>query len=166
MTRRLILMRHAKSAWDRPGLRDHDRKLNKRGRDAAPLMAGFIRDEGLVPDLAYVSSAARTQETWSLMALGAPMKIISDIYDAQPEDIIDVVTSAPDLVRTLMILGHQPTMQEAANRFLPHWEVDSYPTAKLAVIGFEAASWADVTFGSGKLLKEAAPKTLTPAPPR
>lgn len=160
MTLRLILMRHAKSAWDSPGLRDHDRTLNQRGRLAAPLMAGFIKDEGLMPDLAYVSSAVRTQETWALMALGARMETRPGLYDADDEDILTLVQGAPNTAKTLLILGHQPTMQETANRLLPHWEVEDYPTAKLTVIGFDAASWADIAFGTGTLLREASPKTI------
>ncbi len=160
MTLRLILMRHAKSAWDQPGLRDHDRKLNQRGRLAAPLMAGYLRDAGLVPDLAYVSTAVRTQETWALMALDSVMETKPEIYDAIPDDILALVEGAPDTATTLLLLGHQPTMQETANRFLSQWEIDDYPTGKLVVIGFEASSWADVDFGTGSLLSEAAPKTL------
>ncbi|MEL7089640.1 MAG: histidine phosphatase family protein, partial [Planctomycetota bacterium] len=59
MTRTLILMRHAKSSWDDPGLTDHDRPLNRRGRLAAPLMAAWLAEIDAAPDHALVSSAIR-----------------------------------------------------------------------------------------------------------
>ena len=40
MRLQLQLLRHAKSSWDSPGLTDHQRPLNARGRKAAPRIAG------------------------------------------------------------------------------------------------------------------------------
>ncbi|MEM7546081.1 MAG: histidine phosphatase family protein [Pseudomonadota bacterium] len=160
MTLRLILMRHAKSSWDQPGLRDHDRVLNQRGHLAAPLMGAYLRDMSLMPDLAYLSSAARVQETWALMALGSAAETVPNIYSAVAADLLRIIQRAPKTARTLMVLGHQPTMQELANQLLPEWVIDDYPTAKLSVIDFEATDWGAVQFGSGSLITEASPKTL------
>lgn len=160
MTLRLVLMRHAKSAWDQPGVRDHDRQLNERGRLAAQLMGAFLREATLGPDFAYVSSAARTQETWERMGLQIRSETLPSLYHANAGDILRIVQGAPSDTKTLLILGHQPTMQEAANRLLRRWEIDEYPTAKLAVISFDASSWAEITLGAGTLLREASPKSL------
>ena len=64
--KRLLIMRHAKSAWP-DGVDDHDRPLNKRGNRAAPKMAHLLLQKGFSPDAAIVSSARRTQETWQQM---------------------------------------------------------------------------------------------------
>ncbi|MEX2519315.1 MAG: histidine phosphatase family protein [Paracoccaceae bacterium] len=156
---RLILMRHAKSAWDDPSLRDHDRRLNERGRLAAALMGAWLRDAGLTPDFALVSSAARTQETWALMGLEAPMETRPALYEADAATILSVIRGAPG-GGTLMILGHQPGMQDAANRLLSDEMIAEYPTAKAAVIGFDAAGWAGVGFSAGRLIAAQAPKAL------
>jgi len=65
--RRLMLLRHAKS--DRPpGIADHDRPLNRRGRDEAPLVGTYLAHNGLVPDRVLCSTSERTRETWELVA--------------------------------------------------------------------------------------------------
>ena len=61
MTRTLILTRHAKSSWDDPFLNDHDRPLNKRGRKSAPVIAGWLRENGWLPDEVLSSTSARTR---------------------------------------------------------------------------------------------------------
>lgn len=158
--KKLILMRHAKSGWDDPTLDDHDRPLNQRGRLAATLMGAFLKDTNLVPDSALVSSATRTQETWSRMALERPSQVKPDLYLAGPLAIIGAAQSADDTADTLLVLGHQPGMEDAANRFCCDGALDGYPTAKITLIGFDVQKWSDLTFGSGRLLREAAPKAL------
>ena len=61
--RTLLLLRHAKSSWKDPTVHDHDRPLNRRGRQAARTMGEFMKARGLVPDLILTSSAVRAQET-------------------------------------------------------------------------------------------------------
>ena len=38
----LLILRHAKSAWGNPGLPDHERPLNKRGKRDAPRMGQLL----------------------------------------------------------------------------------------------------------------------------
>ena len=66
--RRLLLLRHAKSSWDTPGLADLDRPLAPRGRRTAPLVAQLMAKRRWVPDLVLCSQAERVRETWQLMA--------------------------------------------------------------------------------------------------
>ncbi len=65
MTRRLIVMRHAKSSWKHAGLTDHQRPLNKRGRKDAPRVARALIERGWTPRRVLSSDAARTRETWA-----------------------------------------------------------------------------------------------------
>src|ERR1035441_6396578 len=82
--RRLVLLRHAKSAW--PDLPDHDRPLAGRGRGDAPLMGRWLRDTGWIPDLVWCSTAERATQTWRLAAaeLGAdpPVSYEARMYGA------------------------------------------------------------------------------------
>lgn len=158
--KRLILMRHAKSGWDDPLLDDHDRPLNQRGRLASVLMGTFLAEAGLAPDLALISSARRTQETWERMALGRPSQVKPDLYLAGPLAIINAAQAADDSAGTVLILGHQPGMEDAANRFCAEGLLDGYPTAKITVIGFDVSKWRDLSFSTGRILQEASPKSL------
>jgi phosphohistidine phosphatase len=59
----LHLLRHAKSSWKDPGLNDHDRPLNKRGRQTAKMMAAYFRRAKIAPDLVICSTAVRAHQT-------------------------------------------------------------------------------------------------------
>lgn len=159
MTLRLTLLRHAKSDWH-AGLSDHERPLNLRGRLAAPLMGAWLREEGLTPALALVSSAARTQETWSRLGLAAPMETRPALYDAEAEAILEEITLTEGAAEPLLLIGHNPGIGDAANRLLAEGVIGDFPTAQAAVIAFDAASWADVRFGAGRLVALAQPKGL------
>ncbi|MFN3259611.1 MAG: SixA phosphatase family protein [Pikeienuella sp.] len=159
MTLRLILLRHAKSDWH-AGLSDHERPLNRRGRLAAPLMGAWLREEGLTPALALVSSATRTQETWERLGLAAPMETRPAIYEAEAETILEELNLTGGAASPLLLVGHNPGIGDAANRLLSDDVIGDFPTAQAAVIGFEAAVWADVRPGCGRLLALAQPKGL------
>ena len=116
--RRLLLFRHAKSDWSKAGLSDRMRALNARGRAAAPVMGHFLESHGLVPELAYVSTAERTRETWALLAPSlrkVPKVVFEDrLYHADPEGILDVLQDTPRGISTALVLGHNPGLQELA----------------------------------------------------
>jgi phosphohistidine phosphatase len=118
--RRLMLLRHAKSGWP-GGVSDLDRPLATRGRDAAPLIARHLADEGLVPDLVLVSPARRTQETWNLVrgaAADAQVRTDSRIYEAPPGRLLEVVQEVRPEVRTLLMIGHNPGFEGLAKALI------------------------------------------------
>src|ERR1700728_5290448 len=111
-TKRLILLRHAKSAWPED-VPDHDRPLAPRGRRDAPAAGGWLRAAGYVPDRVLCSTARRARETWELAeeGLGAhpPVTFEDRVYGASAEDLLDLARQTPAGVATLMIVGHEPT---------------------------------------------------------
>jgi phosphohistidine phosphatase len=162
---RLILMRHAKSSWAEPNQRDLDRPLNKRGRRAAALMGGWLKDKGHRADQALVSSARRAQETWAgvVAAAGAaPTAYAPELYHATPEAMLAVLRQGTGT--TLLMLGHQPGIGPFARRLLAeppdNPDFEKYPTAAVAVIDFDAAGWADVGWGRGRLVDFVVPRAL------
>ncbi|MDP4024764.1 histidine phosphatase family protein [Methylobacterium sp. NEAU 140] len=169
--RRLILLRHAKS--DRPaGVPDSERPLNGRGRRAAPAVGGRLAAEGLRPDLALVSAAARTRETWAALApaLGEPeMRAVAEIYEAPAERILDAVRAAPDAAGTVMVVGHNPGLGDLAAalvgdgpRKLRTRLATEFPTAAFAVIAFDAQTWAGIAPGQGRLEHYVRPRDIDP----
>lgn len=154
----LLIMRHAKSDYPL-GVSDHDRPLNRRGRLASALMGAFLEDARLVPGLAYVSSAARAQETWARMRLDATMEAAPSLYHASAEEALTAAQGAPNDVQTLLILWHQPGIRDCANRLIGARAVHDYPTAQIVGIGFEG-KWDALQFGAGRLLFVASPKSL------
>lgn len=115
--RQLLLLRHAKSAWDDPRLPDHARPLNPRGQRAAAQMRGAIRDLGLIPDVVLVSSARRTLQTlealepWDESPLIEPM---DRMYLATAPQLLALLRGVSDTVRSLMLVGHNPGLHDLA----------------------------------------------------
>jgi len=166
---RLLLLRHAKAAWP-SGMLDLDRPLAKRGQDAAALMGKYLKGEGLEPDLAIVSSARRTQETWERVQpfLGEiAMRQDGRIYEAPVGRLVEVVREVEPGIRTLLLLGHNPGFEELARLLISEGNMDGllllgqkYPTAGLAVIDFPFGAWSDVKPRTGRLERFVTPKSL------
>ncbi|MFB9949777.1 histidine phosphatase family protein [Rhizobium puerariae] len=168
--RRLILLRHAKSAWPE-GVADEERPLAPRGRKAAPLMGDYMARERLVPDLGLVSPARRTQETWALVRDKLPGRVdVRDhagLYEASGAQILDVLAEVEAACRNLLIIGHNPGLQELALLLSDTGNADTrqkiaekYPTAGLVVIDFDTADWQGVGEGSGRLERFVTPRSL------
>ena len=162
--RRLILMRHAKSSWAEDGQADHERPLNGRGRRDAAALGAWLVETGRMPDAALVSTAARTQETWSRLGLaGVAMTPRGDLYHAAPEAMLAALRGAPE-VETLLMIGHQPGIGAAARMLLSEPPDDpdfaKYPTAATAVITLPVDAWADAGWGAGRLEEFVTPASL------
>ncbi len=146
--KRLLLLRHAKSDWSRPGLPDHDRPLNRRGLKAAPRMGRLLRELDLVPGLALVSTAVRARETarLALEAAGAPedaLRLLPDLYGASPGDILETVSEEGGSAGNLLVVAHNPGMEDLVAGFADGWE--PFPTAALAVLSIRDGGWSDVS---------------------
>lgn len=166
---RLLLLRHAKAAWP-PGVLDLDRPLAKRGQEAAATMGNYLKSEFLAPDLAIVSPARRTQETWELVQpiIGdIPHRQDGRIYEAPVARLLTVLQEVESEARTLLMIGHNPGFEDLANLLIGEGDMDGilrlgskYPTAGLAVIDFTVESWAEVTRKSGRLDRFVTPKSI------
>lgn len=113
--RTLTLMRHAKSSWDEPDLSDHERPLNKRGKNAIVVMADRLKMSGYRPDLLVVSTALRARETAKRFAkqYGGTIGLKEEpqLYAASPETYEKIIRMTDDRVEHLMIVAHNPEME-------------------------------------------------------
>jgi phosphohistidine phosphatase len=162
-TRRLVLLRHAKSAW--PDVPDHDRPLAPRGRRDAPGAGRWLRQAGCVPDLVLCSTARRARETWALAEgkLGAEPKTVFEerVYGASSTGLLDLARETSPDVGTLLIVGHEPAMRsltmELASAQPGKAEAQAlgrvrvkYPTASVAVLAF-TVGWPELGPGLAQL---------------
>jgi phosphohistidine phosphatase len=168
--RRLLLLRHAKSAWP-DGVADHDRPLADRGLKAAPRMGAYIAAKELVPDLALVSTARRTRQTWEQVARELPPSIeqrdLDDLYEAPAARLAALLHAMDPSVRTLLLIGHNPGFHDLALGLVGSGDRESrtrlqekLPTGALVVIDFEAHFWDDVRPRSGVLKRFVTPRSL------
>ena len=165
--RRLMLLRHAKS--DRPaGVPDHERPLARSGREACDGIGQYMAREGLAPDLAIVSSARRTQETWDLVrrAFAGNLHYRGEprIYEATADAILAIVRETAPHVERLLLVGHNPGLQDLALELIGKGSRPElsrlrakYPTAGLVVIDFDVPSWnrLDREAGTARAVRDA-----------
>ena len=172
--RRLMLLRHAKSNWP-AGVADRDRPLAARGREAAPLIGGYLAEELLLPDLVLISPARRTVETWELVAPMLPEKPATRyeprMYEAKASALLEVVQEAEPAVKTLLMIGHNPGFEDLAQRLTGHGDryaaarmSQKYPTSGLAVLDFSVEDWRDVAERGGRLDRFVTPASLGDGP--
>ena len=155
MKLRLILLRHAKSGWDDPGLSDHDRPLTDRGMRDAENVGAWLTKNGFVPGFVLSSTATRAAETCRIVADQLEphprIEFTPKLYHASPDTALDLLGSVD--ADTVMLVGHNPTMSILAELLSGENGAHSfghYPTAAAVVFEFSASAWKDIQFGRGK----------------
>lgn len=168
---RLLLLRHAKSAWGDPTLRDFDRPLNLRGRASAPLMGRHMADHRLAPDRVLCSSARRTRETFAgilpFFATDLSAHFVRRLYETTEAGYLKTIRDLGGPARTLLVIGHNPTIQSFAlsmidrgNPELTEQIREKYPTAGLAVIDVDGDDWSKLVPGTGRIVAFFRPREL------
>ncbi len=118
---RLILMRHAEAERAAGSGRDRDRVLSARGRADAAAMGRALASRGMRPDLALVSPAARTRQTWELLhdAFGdVQVREDEPLYNGDSSALRRLVEAGEDEAGCLMVLAHNPGVHALAVEYL------------------------------------------------
>jgi phosphohistidine phosphatase len=166
--KRVILLRHAKSAWDDPELRDRDRPLAPRGRKAAKRVARWASKHDVTPQLVICSSAARAQQTLRLMlpSLGEPEVWVEvTLYAAAAETLLARIRALPDEIDEAMLVGHNPGLMDvllllAAPSKLRSRAAVNVPTGALAELEADIGRWVELNPGQARLTKFVVPRQL------
>lgn len=173
--KRLLLLRHAKTEPGGAGIDDHERALMARGREDAPKLGRYIRDKDYAPELIFSSTSRRTIQTVELVTDVLPgaahVDYLGALYLAEPEVILSVIRLAPDKIKTVMVVGHNPGMEQLATALarepVKRKEKDrfdlieeKFPTAALAVLDFDVTRWRDIEPGEGALKDFVRPRDL------
>ncbi len=173
--KRLFLLRHAKTEPHSASIEDHERHLIARGRDDAVRMGDYMRQRGYRPDLILCSSAQRTVETLALALTKLDAHPAVDYFDSlylAESKILQVhIAQAPDSSSALMLLGHNPGLEQLAAR-LSRAPVkrkaqdkfdlmeEKFPTGALAVLDFAIDHWREIRDKDGVLADFIRPKDL------
>ncbi len=164
---RLILLRHAQAAAYAGG-GDAERALSIHGRGEAQTVGVWLTQADISPDLAVISTARRTRETWAIVAeaagFDAPVLEEQRLYLAEPPALLELMHMTPTQIQTLFCVGHNPGFHDYAlemigddGETLMRLE-RGLPTAGLIMIDFDAAQWCDVQPGSGRLVAFVTPQ--------
>jgi phosphohistidine phosphatase len=163
--KRLYLLRHAKSSWKEQGLADHDRPLAGRGRRAAKTIRRHLKEQGIDPELVLCSTATRARQTLEGIepALGrGAVRVEPELYGAGSAALLARLQHVPAGVRSVMVIGHNPGLQELAQLLARHGSdelEEKFPTAALAALAFHG-SWAGIDRGNAELIEFVRPRDL------
>ncbi|WP_328368772.1 histidine phosphatase family protein [Streptomyces sp. NBC_00445] len=166
--RRLVVLRHAKSAWP-DGVPDHDRPLAPRGRRDAPAAGIALADADCLPDLALCSTAVRARQTWELASAqwGTPPPVNHDprLYAADVPDLLSVVHNVSAEVETLLLIGHNPGLEELVLALAGDSLDDAlervrvkFPTSAIAILAWYGTSWRGLAPGGALLTSMMVPR--------
>ena len=166
MTKRLILIRHAKSNWSDPFADDHARVLNDRGRASAPAIGSWMAKNDYSPDVVLCSDANRTTETADLilqqLAPQPALRLSAQIYHAAPMTLLELIQR--ETADSLALIGHNPGIGMLANMLVAavphHTRFSDYPTCATAVIDFEINDWRAISPRSGTCVDFIVPRDL------
>ena len=143
----LLLLRHAKSSWEDTALPDHDRPLKPRGIKAARRIGRLIRQQNLIPERILCSTATRAKETLRLVEEEFPQlaatEFIAGLYHCQPGEFITALQSVEATVNSVMIVGHNPGMEEWLQILIG--KPETMPTGCLVQLAVPLDDWSQVT---------------------
>ncbi len=157
--RRLYLLRHAKSSWKDQRLADHERPLAGRGRRAAKAIRRHLNEQGIDPELVLCSTARRARQTLEGIepALGrGAVRVEPELYGAGSAALLARVQQVPARVRSVMIIGHNPALQDLALLLARDGSAElgvKFPTAALATLEFHGPGWAVLDRGKAELIE-------------
>ncbi len=146
--KKIILVRHGKSAWDNPFLEDHDRPLAERGLRDLKIMSERLISRGVNPGLFLTSSATRAVETAKIIAaaLDYPEKdIVSEenLYHSSPEIILKYLRMQKDKFDLILVFGHNPGFNDLIE-YLGE-SIDNLPTSGQFGFTFDTEHWSEIS---------------------
>ena len=158
-------MRHAKSSWNSPGLKDFDRPLNKRGKEDAPRMGRYLKELGLIPDQIFSSPASRAKSTilHVIKELGLSEEVImwdENLYFNGQSAYLEAIKEADDQSEIIMTVGHNPMTEDSIAVLSGNNRSKAIKTATIACFEFETDSWKDIKFEAKALKWIVGPKDL------
>ena len=143
----LLLLRHAKSILKSPNLSDHDRPLDVPARQDALQVGKLLRYKKLVPEYIVSSTALRAKSTADLLAEGCgyagEVVLEQTLYQANPKDYIKVLERLPDRYQRVLLVGHNPAIEDTIEMFISSTDVVMHPST-LAHIDLPIRKWSEL----------------------
>ena len=160
--KRLYLLRHAKAASYSQSGEDHDRPLSDKGKTRLDLIADYVTEHAIQPQIVLTSTSLRTRETvdrlMPCLPPDIPVKELRRLYLADVDDILTEVYGLSETYDSALLVGHNPGFHELAYTLARRGQnacieklASKFPTAAFAALRFDVESWGSITPGQGEL---------------
>ena len=150
MNKSLYLIRHAHSE-DTGANSDKERRLTPKGKAQCESLSQLMSEYCLECDLAIVSTATRTVETFENMDLDIPMITDDRLYTGTPDDYLDILRGVERGYSDVMLIGHNPTCAMLSIELASHGTPKDllslrggFQKAQLAVFHFQVHDWKKI----------------------
>lgn len=152
----LLVVRHAKSAWDDPSLPDFERRLTDRGKSDSKMMAKRLEDKLIKIDSFVSSPAKRAKKTATIFMKEfekdkKKLQTLPSLYEADVKDFYDAVESLDDGDKTVALFSHNPGITEFVNS-LDCSPVYNMPTCSVYAIEVKTKHWKDFRIAEKEFL--------------
>jgi len=163
-TKKLTLIRHAKSCWDDGELDDKQRPLTRRGEKDAAHIGKWLKDQKWRPDTMWSSNALRALMTTKIIASTAKLSLSSlekkkKLYLAEASELLGIINNLDDRIDHLALVGHNPGLLDLVNALTGEM-IETLPTCAVYIIELPCRTWQDVTTGCGTTQVKITPKKL------
>jgi phosphohistidine phosphatase len=148
----LLILRHAKAVPKDPNVSDQDRPLDKLGEDDALRMGKLMKDKDMIPSLIISSTALRAKTTAELVAKGCGYEgdifLDQSLYEAKPKDYLAILETLSDRYSSVLIVGHNPVIEETIQMLTDSSDVLPIPSCALAHLSLPIEKWSDLSSNS------------------
>ena len=155
----LYVMRHSKSSWKNKNLEDYKRPLSKKGKSEIKLITKFLKNKKTRLDLAYVSSAKRTVQTYKKLIKKVKVnKIIfsKKLYLTDPSVILKFIKKTKSKYKNIIFINHEPSCKNLVLKLIKKkyikFKSKTFDTSSIAKINFDVNKWNKIKNYSGKLI--------------
>lgn len=155
----LYVMRHSKSSWKNKNLEDYKRPLSKKGKSEIKLITKFLKNKKTRLDLAYVSSAKRTVQTYKKLIKKVKInKIIfsKKLYLTNTSVILKFIKKTKSKYKNIILINHEPSCKRLVLNLIKKkyikFKNEAFDTSSIAKITFDVNKWNKIKNYSGKLI--------------
>lgn len=145
----LLILRHAKAVSKYPNLSDHDRPLDKLGENDALHMGKLMKDKDIIPSFIISSTAVRAKTTAELVAKGCSYQgdivLNQSLYEAKPKDYLLILNTLSDKYNSVLIVGHNPTVEDTIQMLTYSADVLTIPSCVLAHLSLPIERWSELS---------------------
>ncbi|CAN1598095.1 SixA Phosphohistidine phosphatase SixA [Candidatus Pelagibacterales bacterium] len=155
----LYVMRHAKSSWKNKSLQDFERPLSNKGKAEIKFISKFLKKKKIKFDLACVSSAKRTMQTYKklIKKIKISKAIFSKkLYLTDLNVIINFIKETKLKYKNIILINHEPACKELVTKLIKKkyikFKKKPFETSGVAKISFKKNKWKQIQYYSGNLV--------------